>query len=144
MQAILDKVRAFVKEISNGGPAAKADGNAPVQSKLPSASIKAVNLSTSLPKKQKAAIEEKAKNRAEGKRKFETKEKFYARAGDIYACFTDSKRASAFTQSPSKVRHSHLSPHKAQQWMPVPKFGCPTQQYHENEMVLDKGFIKYR
>lgn len=100
LQAILAKIRAFVKEMSKGGPAAKGGGaadSAPVKSKVD------LDLAQPIRKEVKSKDVQKTKQHAGGKRTFESTEKFYARARDIYNCFTEAKCISAYTQSPAKV-----------------------------------------
>lgn len=110
VQALLDQIRIFVKEISHGGPAARTDSNGAAPSKSQTGVAKAADLMAKLQDKPEPAKEVKAKNNTGGKRIFESKEKFYARAEDIYACFTDSQRVSAYTQSPSKVIICSIDP----------------------------------
>ena len=89
-----------MKEISHGGPAANSE-DAPALQKA-SAKPK-LDLQTAQPEKQEAKAKPVSKQHTGGKRKFESTEKFYASARDIYACFTDAKCISAYTQSPAKV-----------------------------------------
>lgn len=99
LQAILEKVRIFVKEMSSGGPAAQSKGGFSADQPK----TNKVDLHATPVQKPEPKVKEKPKPHAGGKRTFESTEKFYARAKDIYACFTDAKCISAYTQSPAKV-----------------------------------------
>jgi len=100
LQAILKQVQVFVKEFAAGGPAAMGSGESSAPPKQPVKQPAKAFAETSQPqKKEKAA----AKSSSGSRSKFESTEKFYARAKDIYNCFTDSKCISAYTQSPSTV-----------------------------------------
>lgn len=105
MQVILEKVRMFVKEMSQGGPAA---GSKSAPDSVKAAARPKLDLHAAQPVKQEAKPKPVSKQHTGGKRKFESTEKFYARATDIYACFTDAKCISAYTQSPAKVQQSYF------------------------------------
>ena len=98
LQAILKQIKLFVKEFAAGGPAAKSGFDSSTPAKQPVQKTAKTTMETSQPQKQK-----KKSLASKSRSKFETSEKFYARAKDIYACFTDEKCISAYTQSPSKV-----------------------------------------
>lgn len=101
LQIILEKVRIFVREMSKGGPAANDSSNAANSEKA--VAKPKIDLNAAQPVKQEAKPKAVSKQHTGGKRKFESTEKFYASAKDIYACFTDAKCISAYTQSPAKV-----------------------------------------
>ena len=105
LQAILKQIKVFVKELAAGGPAARggADSFTPAK-KQPVNTTAETATGSSQPQTQ-----EKKSSASKSRSKFETMEKFYARAKDIYACFTDEKGISAYTQSPSKVKCCFLS-----------------------------------
>ena len=105
VQAISDRIRAFVKDISKGGPVAQS-GAAEVQA---STGKMKLDLGSSQQQKAEPKAREKPKPHAGGKRTFESTEKFYARAKDIYDCFTDAKCISAYTQSPAKVSYTAMT-----------------------------------
>lgn len=107
LQALLEKVRIFVKEMAAGGPAAsRSQGGA----SNPQPARPKIDLASAQQPKADAKQVERAKQHKGGKRTFEATEKFYARAKDIYACFTDARCISAYTQSPSKVRQGVAPP----------------------------------
>jgi len=99
--AILQQVKMFVREFAAGGPAAPGAAQLSPAAKQPveSTSPAAADISQLQKQEKKAAKPAASKSRSN----FESTEKFYAGAKDIYNCFTDSKCISAYTQSPSTV-----------------------------------------
>lgn len=98
--AILKQVKIFVKEFAAGGPAATRSSESSATPKQPLTQPAKAFAETSQPQKCGKAA---AKSSSGSRSKFESTEKFYARAKDIYDCFTDAKCISAYTQSPSTV-----------------------------------------
>lgn len=97
LQEIYARLRKFVKQMAAGGPVGKdaqPDAPKPEKTKL---STRAAAVPQQPQKKPAAA--------SLGHRKsFRSTEKFYAKASDIFECFTDAQKIQAYTQSPAKVR----------------------------------------
>lgn len=99
MQVIAAKLQQFVKEIQAGGP---AQGTAGGQTEArPRQASKQESKQTVVPDKDK---EKRNHGRIGRKRTFETTEKFYARPQDIFECFVNPQKITAYTQSPAQVR----------------------------------------
>lgn len=123
-QAILQQVKMFVREFAAGGPAAPGAAQLSPAAKQPveSTSPAAADISQLQKQEKKAAKPAASKSRSN----FESTEKFYAGAKDIYNCFTDSKCISAYTQSPSTVLHCTVA-----------TFRCPTG----DSTLLTRGWM---
>ncbi|CAK0780341.1 hypothetical protein CVIRNUC_005018 [Coccomyxa viridis] len=115
-QLVHERVRGFVKEVQAGGPSARrlqeeppgngAAAEAPGAGSQAAAAFREEELA-----RQKAAAAA-AKKVAEEKQRaqdraptatIELSERFYARPGDLYECFTNPGRVQAFSQSPAQV-----------------------------------------
>lgn len=110
LQVLAERLQQFVSEIQKGGPVPReSSGNSQAQSPAHqngSAKPQKVTASAVGPEKEKAKqTEKKGTGRIGAKRTFKTKEKFYARSQDIFDCFVNSQKITAYTQSPAKVCH---------------------------------------
>lgn len=96
-KAIIAKVDAFVKELRAGGPvAAGAKPAEAAKPKLSSASEAEVKKPAAAPAAKKAASSSTSQS-------LNLTQKYYARAGDLYECFTNQGKLCAFTQSQAIV-----------------------------------------
>lgn len=102
LQEIYARLRKFVKQMASGGPIAK-DGqfDAPKQG---SSHEKAKVSSTEAAVPHQPQKKNQTSSSAQNRKSFSSTEKFYARASDIFECFTDAQKIQAYTQSPAKVQ----------------------------------------
>ncbi|KAF3338457.1 activator of heat shock protein ATPase [Carex littledalei] len=103
---ILEKIRAYVDAMSNGGPAkdeleTKKPPSCTAASKAAPASTTAIKTATSAEQKEKEK-KEKKKNK-EGFKNITLTEKFYCRSRDLYEILMDENRWKGFTQSNARI-----------------------------------------
>lgn len=104
-EAFLAPVRTFIREVQAGGPVNK-DADAAASQSTAAASAPAEIKQQAQAAKATSQVKPELTSRPgepAGTRSLQLKEQYYARARDLYECFTDARRVQAFTQSPAKI-----------------------------------------
>ncbi|KAL3150949.1 hypothetical protein ABBQ32_000695 [Trebouxia sp. C0010 RCD-2024] len=108
---VFKAVKQFVKEIQAGGPLQKATDAQPQPDKPTARTAASItSVSTSAPSQSNgAASSSKPKSGTPSKKAADThtldfQESFYARAQDIFECFTQAGKIQAYTQSPAQAQ----------------------------------------
>ncbi|KAF3338485.1 activator of heat shock protein ATPase [Carex littledalei] len=104
---LLEKIRAYVDAMSNGGPAkdeleTKKASSSTAAPKAASASTTETETATTAPEQKEKAKKEKKKTK-EGFKNITMTEKFYCRAKDLYDILMDENRWKGFTQSNARI-----------------------------------------
>lgn len=103
---LLEKIRAYVDAMSNGGPAkeeleTKKVSSSTAAPKAASASTTETKTATTAPEQKEK--EKKKKKTKEGFKNITMTEKFYCRAKDLYDILMDENRWKGFTQSNARI-----------------------------------------